>query len=525
LCESHASGIVTAYANYVCRAAFEHDFGRMDENPQEVKMEEIFLPPYAPVLMESTRALGYSLESAIADLLDNSISANATNVDIEYRPWDDPYLSILDNGQGMLPDEITAAMRYGSRNPLDIRDRNDLGRFGLGLKTASLSQCRSLTVASKKDGILAGRRWDLDVIGQRQDWILLQLDTSHIERLPGITQLNSQDHGTLIVWNKLDRITSSATSLEDFFRIKMDDVRNHLSLVFHRYLAGETGQKRLKIAINKQPIKPIDPFLIGKSEQVMDVEPIIIGGEKITATPYILPHTSRLSKEELQLLGGEDGLRRKQGFYVYRNRRLLVWGTWFRLLRQDELYKLARVKVDIPNSLDHLWALDIRKSTATPPEVVRKNLDRIVRRIAENSRRTWTFRGRKETTDQINHVWNRNKTREGIRYSINREHALVNALSCGIDKSAKNCLEKMLRIVESSIPLNQLYVDLTEDEHFASEANTDSSIRETILTILSKVDGKAEQISSMFSILELTEPFCNFPEVLSQVRNEVLPNE
>jgi hypothetical protein len=332
------------------------------------------------------------------------------------------------------------------------------------------------------------------------------------------------DHGTLIVWHKLDRLISGAASIEDFFPVKMDDVRNHLSLVFHRYLTGEAGQKRVEMSINKQPIKPLDPFLSGKSEQVMDVEPIIIDGQKITATPYILPHTSRLSNEEIKLLGGEDGLRRKQGFYVYRNRRLLVWGTWFRLLRQDELYKLARVKVDIPNSLDHLWTLDIRKSTASPPEVVRKNLDRIVRRIAENSRRTWTFRGRKETTDRINHVWNRNKTREGIRYSINRDHILVKTLASDISKSANNYLDKMLLTIESSIPLNQLYVDLTEDENIAPETDVTSPIRATVLDMIDRTDKKVEQINSLFSVLELTEPFCNYPDVLSQIKKEVLPN-
>ena len=487
-------------------------------------MQEILLPPYAPVIMESTRALGYSLETAVADLLDNSISADSTNIDIEYRPWDNPYLYILDNGGGMLPDEITAAMRYGSRNPLDIRDKNDLGRFGLGLKTASLSQCRCLTVISKKGGVLSGRRWDLDVVSQRQDWILLQLDQSQMDEMPGIDDLTTLGHGTLVIWHKLDRLTSGTASLENSFPTKIDDVRTHLSLVFHRYLTGETGQKRVTMSINKQPITPVDPFLTAKSEQVMDVEPIVIDGQRITATPYILPHTSRLSKEDLQLLGGEDGLRRKQGFYIYRNRRLLVWGTWFRLLRQDELYKLARVKVDIPNSLDHLWTLDIRKSTATPPDIVRKNLHRIVARIAENSKRTWTFRGRKEITDQIYHVWNRDKTREGIRYSISREHPLVNAVTSQIDELAKSCLEKMLRTIESAIPLNQLYVDLTEDEHFASEPDTASSIREMALEILSRTDGKSEQLSSMLSVLEVTEPFSNFPDVLSQLKDEVLTN-
>jgi len=487
-------------------------------------MQEILLPPYAPVLMESTRALGYSLASAIADLLDNSISADAKNIDIQYRPWDNPYLYILDDGHGMLSDEITAAMRYGSRSPSDIRDKNDLGRFGLGLKTASLSQCRCLTVISSKDGTLSGRQWDIDVVVQRKDWVLLQLDQSEMYEMPGIDDLRSLRNGTLVIWHKLDRLCSGATSLEDSFPGKMDDVRAHLSLVFHRYLVGETGQKRITMSINKQPIKPIDPFLTTKSEQVMDIEPIIVDGQRITVTPYILPHTSRLSREDFQLLGGEDGLRRKQGFYVYRNRRLLVWGTWFRLLRQDELYKLARIKVDIPNSLDHLWTLDIRKSTASPPEVVRKNLDRIVRRIAENSKRTWTFRGRKETTDRINHVWNRNKTREGIRYTINRDHPLMNVVVSQIDESAKSCLEKMLRTIESAIPLNQLYVDLTEDEHFASEADTISSIREMVLEILSRTDGKPEQVSSMFSVLEVTEPFSNFPDVLNQLKSEVLTN-
>jgi len=474
--------------------------------------------------MESTRALGYSLASAIADLLDNSISADAKNIDIQYRPWDNPYLYILDDGHGMLSDEITAAMRYGSRSPSDIRDKNDLGRFGLGLKTASLSQCRCLTVISSKDGTLSGRQWDIDVVVQRKDWVLLQLDQSEMYEMPGIDDLRSLRNGTLVIWHKLDRLCSGATSLEDSFPGKMDDVRAHLSLVFHRYLVGETGQKRITMSINKQPIKPIDPFLTTKSEQVMDIEPIIVDGQRITVTPYILPHTSRLSREDFQLLGGEDGLRRKQGFYVYRNRRLLVWGTWFRLLRQDELYKLARIKVDIPNSLDHLWTLDIRKSTASPPEVVRKNLDRIVRRIAENSKRTWTFRGRKETTDRINHVWNRNKTREGIRYTINRDHPLMNVVVSQIDESAKSCLEKMLRTIESAIPLNQLYVDLTEDEHFASEADTISSIREMVLEILSRTDGKPEQVSSMFSVLEVTEPFSNFPDVLNQLKSEVLTN-
>lgn len=383
-------------------------------------MKEIDLPPYAPVLMESTRALGYSLEAAIADLLDNSISAGATEIRIEFWPLEDPYLIIIDNGNGMAPDEITKAMQYGSQSPLDERDANDMGRFGLGLKTASLSQCRSLTVVSSKDSVFSARQWDLDVVKEKQKWTLLALDDDQIAELPGIDQLMEYDNGTVVVWKKFDRMAAGTVSFEDAFGRKIDDVRIHLSLVFHRYLSGEPGLKRVAMYINNAPVIPLDPFLTGKSEQIMDIEPININGSRITAIPYILPHVSRLSKEELQTLGGEEGLRRNQGFYVYRNKRLLVWGTWFRLLRQDELYKLARVRIDIPNSLDELWKLDIRKSTAVPPEVVRRNLVRIVNRIAEGSKRTWTFRGRRETRDDVGHTWERYKSREGIQYLINR---------------------------------------------------------------------------------------------------------
>ena len=108
------------------------------------------MPPYAPILMESTRSIGYSVEAAIADVIDNSIAAFATNVEVNFFPSSDPYICILDNGNGMTISELENAMQYGSKNPLDTRSENDLGRYGLGLKTASLSQCRKLTVISKK---------------------------------------------------------------------------------------------------------------------------------------------------------------------------------------------------------------------------------------------------------------------------------------------------------------------------------------------------------------------------------------
>ena len=146
---------------------------------------------------------------------------------------------------------------------------------------------------------------------------------------------------------------------------------------------------------------PFDPFLLKKSYQAMDDEVLTLRGQKVVIRPYILPHISKLTAEEIASLGGKEGIRRQQGFYIYRNKRLLAWGTWFRLMRQGDLSKLARVQVDLPNSLDDLWTLDIKKSTAIPPAELRQSLSAIIERIAEKSKQTWVYRGRKETSDTV----------------------------------------------------------------------------------------------------------------------------
>ena len=153
---------------------------------------EIHLPPSAAELLESMRALGYSFEAALADLIDNSLSADAHRVEVRFSPYEQPYVAVLDDGWGMTPVEITAAMRHGSRDPRLVRDACDLGRFGLGLKTASLSQCRRLTVATLKHGELSARRWDLDHVARRQDWMLLQLSEAQLLTLPVVDELRAQ---------------------------------------------------------------------------------------------------------------------------------------------------------------------------------------------------------------------------------------------------------------------------------------------------------------------------------------------
>lgn len=474
-------------------------------------MKSIDLPPYAPTLMESTRAIGYSIEAAIADVIDNSIAAQAGRVDIDFFPIGESYISILDDGIGMTHDELINAMQYGSRNPLEVRDEDDLGRYGLGMKTASLSQCRILTVLTKKSGEFSGAQWNLDHIQKAESWSLLLIDKEDAAKYPSYDKLDAYDDGTLIIWQDLDKFAVGESDMADAFTRKMDIIREHLSLVFHRYLSGEPGLKKLTIFMNEIAVMPQDPFLLKKSTQLMDEETIIVRGAKVKVTPYILPHTSKLSQKELKALGGKDGLRKNQGFYVYRNKRLLVWGTWFRLMRQGDLSKLSRVQVDIPNSLDDLWTLDIKKSTATPPEEVKRNLSIIIEKISEGSKRTWTYRGKKETNDRVIHVWNRLITRDGaVLYEVNHDHPIIAAL---IEEhpEMKQQIDNLLKQISISLPINALYIDLTNDEKMDNDNESKSAeVIALLKSVLSTYQGNNRQ--EFVSALLLTEPFCNFSE-------------
>ena len=302
-------------------------------------------------MLESLRAIGYSFEAALADIIDNSIAAQATRVDVQFRTQPNPYVAIIDDGSGMSPDALVEAMRHGGLGPNQERSATDLGRFGLGLKTASLSQCRRLLLATCKEGATSGAVWDLDRIIETGEWTLGILGPDELAQVPHIEQLKTWGHGTIVLWQEFDRALAGESSQATALGELVDRGREHLSLAFHRYLDGDAP--RLQIAVNNATVTATDPFLSAKSQR-LPPESLAVDGSTVSFQAFILPHLSRMSRADLELAGGEDGLRRHQGFYVYRNKRLITYGTWFRLLRQEELTKLARVQVDIPNTLDHL---------------------------------------------------------------------------------------------------------------------------------------------------------------------------
>lgn len=432
----------------------------------QLQLLEVIPDPVS--LIESMRAVGYTVEAAVADIVDNSLSAQARMVQVQYdAAAGNPFVAILDDGYGMAPDELTNAMRHGSSNPTDQRGASDLGRFGLGLKTASLSQCRKLTVVSSKDGVISARCWDLEVVRQTGRWLVIVPDESAIEALPLINRLKVQSSGTLVVWQDLDRLTAGAKDVQAEMTARMEPLLEHLALVFHRFSQKEGIHSAVNIKVNGLALPPRDPFLAtNQFRQELEGQSIREERGVVEVRPFVLPPISRLTEEEIETAGGRDGLRGSQGFYIYRARRLVIWGTWFRLVPKHEAYKLTRVRVDIPNSFDELWALDIKKSAAYPPDAIRNQLKQLIPYFANKSRAAIVYPGRKSRCDAaIVPLWDRLEPNHGsFSYQVNVDHPLIASFSQSLSTDQQRHMQTIVEHLASSLPYDQIYADMCGDQ-------------------------------------------------------------
>ncbi len=440
------------------------------------------LPPTAPLLMQSLRALGYTTAAALADLVDNSIAANAHQIAISYRPVPTPFLVMLDDGCGMDQTELIEAMRFGSRDPREPRGGRDLGRFGLGLKTASLSQCRRLTVASLKADDIAIARWDIDECDRRQSWWLQQPEQDAID--PEIIgALQRQGHGTAVIWEELDRLVGSGSGPVQRADVVIDGAADWLALSFHRFLSGELAGP-FSIALNDRPLDKLDPFLEGHVRgQSLHAETILVEDHPVRISPFVLPFPSRLRGDDLDRAGGRESLKLGHGFYIYRGGRLVVPGGWFRIVPTDELVRLARIRVDVPVELDHIWKIDVRKTTVEPPLILREHLRRIVGAVANRSRMVYGFRGRRISQDEVS-LWARHELRDGAAaWRINRDHPVIMALLSGAFREGD--AERVLKLIEESVPVHDIHVQISNDlpvaePNSATEADLEDLARRLI---------------------------------------------
>lgn len=485
-------------------------------------MKEVTLPPNAAVLLESMRAIGYDPAAAVADLVDNSITAGSRHVSIRFDPGSPRAVALVDDGSGMDATALMAAMRHGSSNPVEVRAESDLGRFGLGLKTASMSQCRRLTVISRKEGgVPCGMVWDLDRVIATQEWTAGVLEPDEIAETPFLEELLAHASGTLVVWEHLDRLADGDPGDGSVLSERMALVANHLALVFHRYLSG--NPVKLKLDVNLQPVAPVDPFLESEGSLQGAEEHIPVEGHLVTIRAFTLPHISRLTRAQIEKAGGDVGLRREQGFYVYRNLRLIVWGTWFRMFRQEELTKSTRVRVDVPNALDQMWSLDIKKSMASPPAAIRERLRGLLPTLVRPSKEANRYRGRVSQTKGIQTLWRRVEDRDGIRYEVNPDHPLIAGLRTSVDDGFLLELDNALQAIGTCLPIEALYNDRANDKLGFKQERGDreevaAELEELGRQMLDAFSGRRAEQQRIIDGLGKMEPFALHPELVERIQ-------
>ncbi|WP_197531828.1 ATP-binding protein [Aromatoleum aromaticum] len=463
--------------------------------------------PHAASLIEGLRDIGYSLETAISDIIDNSVTAGARQIRIITEACiDEPLIAIVDDGEGMAEDELIAAMRPGSRNPLATRDEPDLGRFGLGLKSASFSQCRRLTVVSRKDGKTSAAVWDLDDVAERNEWAVQLPDD--VTGIPGVDQLGAT--GTLVLWQKLDRLTGgvshSTAKRAEIINRRIAETERHLRLVFHRFTEDT---KLLRILLNGRPLRPLDPFARKNPATISDPEEklTLIRGE-VEIQSFTLPHHKQMSKADWDDIAGPEGHLKSQGFYLYRGRRLILYGTWFGLCRQSELTKLSRVRIDIPNSMDADWKIDVKKSSAQLPPVVRDRLRKVIERIQDGSKRTYLKRGQKLVDHERLPMWNRVQADGQIRYRPNIGHPAFSDFAERLPPDLRRGFFNCIALVGASLPIEALHADMAGTaEQIVPDRIDEDTLAQAVQATLSVLLGARKDIKEIISLMKDVDPF------------------
>ncbi|MET9783961.1 ATP-binding protein [Nocardiopsis alba] len=414
-------------------------------------------------MVASLSSLGYSLPAAIADLVDNSISAGAGNIDVDFT-WEgkQSWITVKDDGRGMTEPELVTAMTVAARGPSSERSHTDLGRFGVGLKSASFSQCRKLTVSTFANGVRHTRTWDLDVVEKYGQWRLLRNPGAETEALlKKITE--SGDQGTVVLWERLSgyhdtTVTSEDTKTQAQFYTEAERTEAHLAMVFARFLVHPY---RRHIRVRGSELTPWDPFLATHpSVQRIPEEPLPLGAKSVRVQPFVLPTAQRLSEDEYDSAAGTKGWLGQQGFYVYRRDRLILAGDWLgiRGLRREEKYNLARIAVDIPAEADVAWGVDVRKASVVPPVSLRRHLERIARHTREVASRSSRQRGRiasRAHGDPLMFAWNVKRDDGRILLRINRKHPLVKSAAEGRASEAE-AIRAMLRLLEETVPITAI---------------------------------------------------------------------
>lgn len=487
-------------------------------------MKEVELFPSAAALVESMRDFGYSLETALADVIDNSITANATNIWLcTTSKVEGLKIAIIDDGDGMTYDQLMRALPPGSRNPRDSRDKADLGRFGLGLKTASFSQCRKTTIVTKYQEKVSSACWDLDFVSKRNRWLVqIPDDPSGLKWFDRLAK-----SGTMVLWENLDRLAgdngSTRAEIDDeAFNRRLSEVSEHLSLVFHRFLSPDFGSKKVNIFLNERLIEAFDPFNSKNVSTMRHPEEILrYNDQEIHLQAFTLPHHGNASREDWLKFGGREGYLRNQGFYVYRQKRLIIHGTWFGLIRPTAFTQLTRVRLDIDNSLDANWKIDVKKSSAQLPEEVRRQLKIIAEKIEVDGKRPFIGRGKTYRADrEMISVWSRIVSNDKLNYRINLKHPMFIDFETRLPADEKLRFNRIFEIIETSLPVELIIADFGSDAGKAISGQiSEDTFQQVLETVTASLISRGCDRDTILQLLLDTDPFKQEPV---RTRTEIL---
>ena len=488
-------------------------------------MPNEFLVPHPSALIQSMRSIGYRPATALADLVDNSISARAKNIQIELKPATGlqfGWIRVEDDGLGMSREELINALRWGRDQKGPKRAPHDLGRFGLGLKTASFSMGRRLTVVTSNGKETSACRWDLDHIETSGKWELQE--GIHEADSPLISFLESRKNGTTILISNVDRVRlkNAADSSAPMLR----DITEHLGLVFHRFL--KAGAKGVTLRVGNTSIQPLNLLTTeSKTTEELTVAEENLAHGTVRLRTVIMPTYRMLASFEYEKLKGPRGWLAHQGFFIYRGDRLIVPGGWLGFFAPEEHHKLARIIVDIPNDQDEQWGLNVAKSKVSPPATLRADLERIALAAKQHGIQRYRMHGEKvapqeELEDELSTssrsvtaFWIQSSKAQSVNFKINRAHPLIHALYAAVKNN--ETVNAFMKAFEKLLPISAILqnpcstTNGLDAELSASELDEMTSAAKLVKQIFCDAGDSSEKATEMTLSCQ---PFLQYKSVL-----------
>lgn len=425
--------------------------------------------PNPEFLIKSIAEQGYSLEAALADLIDNSLSADADKVEILTKIDSEPFvLYLADNGSGMDEETLKQAMHFPSSSPESRREKNDLGRFGLGMKTASFSQTRKFTVISRSIGSknFSARTWDVELQHEHKWKVIVNSEEEINKLLRDYKELGSSNHqafedfepNTIIIWHglyKFEQYLEEHNRIKAFTKEISEVTTEHLSLVFHRYM--ERNEQHLQIRVNNVRLEPFNPFPV-EEEGFRRIEnrQRLFSDDSIEMEGFILPSRSieETKQGHTKWTTKRRSLSDMEGVYIYRADRIILFGGWNGIIRKAQKLQLARLRVDIGNKADHLLHLNVAKSKVIIPHELKKAFEDYVKELKYEAEKEFNNRGIRRFTQPAEDnmdLFVKRASNRGPLLEINERFPLLELLKEELTKEQNGKLNVLMKMINTQV--------------------------------------------------------------------------